>query len=83
MENDKDIKFYKKIAEMIKTTGFYIIAKGDESVGIFDTSWTLLGDFYFDDQEDLEIFKTNLKTLYGDYCGEVTIETFEERNYIK
>jgi hypothetical protein len=36
------------------------------------------GDFYFDNNEELENFRKELQMLYENYCGEVTIETFEE-----
>jgi hypothetical protein len=76
MENeDKGIENIQKI---IKTKGFHIIFKGDSSVGIFDSRWELNGDFYFDNQEELESFRKELQVLYENYCGEVTIETFEE-----
>ena len=36
-------------------------------------------DFYFDDQEELEEFKNQLKELFTNYCGEISfIETYED-----
>lgn len=71
-------KAIKKIMDIIKISGFYITSKGDESVGIFDARWELRHDFYFDNQQELEDFRAKLKAIYEDYCGQVTVETFEE-----
>lgn len=76
MEDEE--KGLDKIQKIIKVRGFSIMFKGDPSVGIFDSRWELSGDFYFDDKEELEAFRKELQTLYENYCGEVTIETFEE-----
>ena len=63
----------------MKITGFIISAQGDSSVGINSTTWKLEEDFYFDDQEELEEFKNQLKELFTIYCGEISfIETYEE-----
>jgi hypothetical protein len=74
---------YKKIVEnvekIIKVSGFHITAQGDESVGISSASWELRNDFYFDNQEELEEFKMEIRSLFEWYCGEVTsVVTFEE-----
>ena len=76
-------EMYKKIVEnvekMIKVTGFHITAPGDESVGILSASWELRNDFFFDDQEELDNFKNELKGTFEWYCGEITsIVTFED-----
>jgi len=76
MENEG--KGLENIQKIIKTKGFNIMFKGDPSVGIFDSRWELNGDFYFDNQQELEDFRKELQGLYENYCGEVTIETFEE-----
>ena len=76
MENEG--KGLENIQKIIKIKGFYILFDGDPSVGIFSSRWELTGDFYFDNVEELEAFRKELKTLYENYCGEVTIETFEE-----
>lgn len=79
---------YKKMAENIdkiqKISGFVITAPGDESVGIFPAKWELEGDFYFDNQEELNEFKKQTKLLFENYyCGEnVNIITFEEHQSI-
>ena len=75
----QDEKILKMVAGIIKVTGFHITSKGDESVGIFDARWELSNDFFFDNQEELELFKDGLKQNFENYCGEVTVETFEER----
>ena len=61
-----------------KISGFHIIVKGDPSVGIADKELKLEGEFYFDDNEELQKFKNNLKQTFENYCGEVSVDTFEE-----
>jgi Fe2+ transport system protein B len=72
-------KLLKNISKIMKVTGFIISAQGDPSVGINPATWKLEEDFYFDDQEELEEFKNQLKELFTNYCGEISfIETYEE-----
>jgi Fe2+ transport system protein B len=72
-------EFLKNISKIMKITGFIISAQGDSSVGINPTTWKLEEDFYFDDQEELEEFRNQLKELFTNYCGEISfIETYEE-----
>lgn len=61
--------------------GFYIRSVGDPSVGIFPTQWELKECFFFDDDDELESFRNDLKILFETHCtGEpVYVETFEER----
>jgi len=62
-----------------KINGFHITMKGDPSVGIANREWKLEGEFYFDNETELQIFKNNLKLTFEEYCGEIsTIDTFEE-----
>lgn len=69
----------EKILAIIKVNGFYIRMPGDPSVGIADREWKLEGQFYFDDKEELQVFKNNLKQTFENYCGEISaIDTFEE-----
>lgn len=64
----------------MKVTGFYVTAEGDPSVGINPIEWKILGNFYFDNQEELESFRKDLKNTFTNLCGEIVIvETFEER----
>jgi hypothetical protein len=65
---------------IIKVSGFHILSKGDPTVGINDASWELQDDFYFDNQEELEVFRKDIKVFFENYCGEVTVKTFEEVN---
>jgi len=81
--NMDDMKKFRKILtnveKIMKVTGFYITAPGDESVGIYPATWKLENDFYFDTPEDLEEFRKELKGVFEFYCGEVTsVVTFEE-----
>jgi hypothetical protein len=72
-------KFIKNVEKIMKVTGFIISANGDPSVGINPTSWKLEEDFYFDDQEELEAFRAELKIFFENYCGEVAhVQTYEE-----
>jgi hypothetical protein len=72
-------KLLKNISKIMKVTGFIISAQGDPSVGINPATWKLEEDFYFDNQEELEEFKNQLKELFTNYCGEISfIETYEE-----
>ena len=71
-------KLLKNVLKIIKVGGFHIIMKGDPSVGIADREWKLEGEFYFDDKEELQLFKNNLKQTFEEYCGEISIDTFEE-----
>src|SRR5208283_2072901 len=72
----------KKIMNIIKVSGFLIKSKGDPEVGINDAEWELQQNFYFDCQEELEIFRNDLKSLFENYCGVVIIHTFEEMEKI-
>ena len=77
MENSD--KLLKNVSKIIKVKGFIIFAEGDPSVGINPTSWKLEEDFYFDNKEELETFRTELKVLFESYCGDITyVETYEE-----
>jgi hypothetical protein len=62
----------------IKITGFYITSYGDESVGIFNQTWRLDGDFYFDSREDLEEMRQKIKEAFEVYADNLVVETFEE-----
>jgi hypothetical protein len=74
-------KFLKNISKIMKVSGFYVTAAGDPSVGIFSSTWKLDGDFYFDNQEELEEFRKELKEVFTNYCGEgVDVDTFEEND---
>ena len=77
MEN-KD-KLVENIMKIIKISGFVVSFPGDPSVGVSDGQWTINGDFYFDDQEELQKFKDDLKLTWENYCGEnCRIYTCEE-----
>jgi len=79
-DTEKFRKILTKIENIIKITGFYVTAPGDESVGIFPATWTVENEFYFDTPEELEEFKKELRGLFEFYCGEVTsVVTFEEQ----
>jgi len=79
-DTEKFRKILTKIENIIKITGFYITAPGDESVGIFPATWKLENEFYFDTPEELQEFKKELRSLFEFYCGEVTsVVTFEEQ----
>lgn len=72
-------KIMKNIDKIKKVSGFVITAPGDESVGIFSSSWKIEGDFFFDNQEECDEFKKDLNYVFENYCGEIVeIITFEE-----
>lgn len=73
-------KFIENIMKISKICGFYITIPGDWSVGIDDREFTITGDFYFDNEEELSDFKHELMLTFGNYCAEnPLVETFEER----
>jgi len=73
-------KLLKNLLKIMKVTGFYVTAEGDPSVRINPIEWKILGNFYFDNQEELESFRKDLKNTFTNLCGEIFIvETFEER----
>jgi len=73
-------KLIENIMKISKVCGFYITIPGDWSVGIDDQEFTVTGDFYFDNEEELSEFKEKLQDTFGEYCGEICrVETFEER----
>jgi len=78
-DNKKLAKILENVEKIETVTGFYITAPGDPSVGINPATWKLENDFYFDNPEELEEFKKELRSLFEFYCGEVTnVGTFEE-----
>ena len=65
--------------EQIHVERFYIFYAGDPSVGIWDQKWTVGPDFYFEDQEDLNNFKEELKKAFEYICdGPPEVSTQEE-----
>ena len=76
---EKFEKILTNVENIMKIKGFYISANGDPSVGINPATWELRNDFYFDNQEELEEIRKELKNLFEFYCGEdVNVITFEE-----
>lgn len=56
----------------IKTTGFLITYPGDKSVGMFQQQWQLSGEFQFDYQIDLDIFKRKIAEAF-EFCSDTPI----------
>ena len=87
--DDLSKKIIEKISKMVEIKGFYITEPGDPSVGIYPSTWKLEGNFIFDNQEELESFRENLKKTFEDYCGKFakvkTIDEVEkmEEDYLK
>jgi hypothetical protein len=80
---DKYQKIVENVEKIITVSGFHITARGDESVGIPSASWELRNDLHFDNQEELEEFRKEIKSMFEFYCGEVTsVVTFEEHETI-
>lgn len=62
-------------------SGFHITIHGDPSVGIFDRNYRIEGEFYFEDEDELNTYIIGLKDLHVQtFDAGVTIETFEQRN---
>lgn len=60
----------------MKVSGFHVIVSGESPV-----TYNLEGVFYFDNNNELEVFKGRLKLLIGDHTGgNISVETFEEYN---
>lgn len=64
---------------IMEVDGFHVVSPGDPTVGIFDAEWEVSEKFYFDNQQELDDFKKGLSELFENYCGEVSIMTFNER----
>lgn len=64
--------------EQIHVEKFYIFSAGDPSVGIFDQHYEVASDFYFEDQQDLDNFKEELKKAFEYICENPQISTQEE-----
>ncbi|MFW6242890.1 MAG: hypothetical protein ACOC2W_01915 [bacterium] len=65
----------------IHCSGFYILFAGDPSVGIFDETWNVEGDFYFENKEELEFFREKLKETWELVSDTpIGVESFEEYN---
>ena len=80
---DKHIKIVENVEKIIQVTGFYVTAVGDPSVGINSATWEINNDFYFDNPEELEEFRKEIKNLFEFHCGEVVkVITFEEHQAI-
>ena len=67
---DINDKLAENIMKIIKISGFQITFPGDPSVGIPNSFWSIDGDFYFDNQEELEIMREQLRSAWESYCGE-------------
>jgi len=66
---------------MVKCSGFLVHFDGDSSVGIFDYTWTISGDFEFEVPVDMDIFKRKICEAF-EFCSDtpIWIESFEERS---
>lgn len=64
---------------MEKTTGFIITVHGDPSVGLFDTQFRLEGEFYFENEDELNTYILGLKELHEEtFDAPVSIITYEK-----
>lgn len=64
--------------EQIKVSKFYIMSPGDPSVGIFDQQYEVGSDFYFENEEEFDIFKIKLKEAFEWVCENPKVITQEE-----
>lgn len=65
---------------MIESKGFEVNFYGDPSVGIFSSTWTISGDFYFENEEELNMFQSKIIEAF-EYASDtpISIWTFEEK----
>jgi hypothetical protein len=69
-------KLLTNLLKIMKINGFHIIVEGENP-----TTFNIEGSFYFDNNEELNAFRNDLKLLFGNHCGgDITVETFEERD---
>lgn len=61
-------------------SGFHITVHGDRTVGLFDMNYRIEGEFFFENEEELNTYIIGLKDLHEQtFDAGVTIETFEQR----
>lgn len=68
----------------IKVSGFYIHYPGEKSVGIYPSTFELMGECYFDDRFHLKEFKSKLLDLFVNHvsdeaCFIMTAEEYFEQ----
>jgi len=69
-------KLLTNLLKIMKINGFHLMVTGENPV-----TYNVEGTFYFDNNEELEEFRTKLKELFTSHCGgDVTVETFHERD---
>lgn len=63
----------------IKSKGFLVTYTGDETVGMLPLQWQIAGDFTFDCQADLDIFKRKIAQAF-EFCSDtpIIVESLEE-----
>lgn len=71
----------QEMAQILKTKGFVITYSGDDTVGMFQQEWQLSGDFNFNDQSDLDVFKRKISEAF-EFCSDtpILVESLEERS---
>ncbi len=63
----------------IRVDGFVLHSAGDPSVGIPSSDWTISGEMFFEEKEDLEEFRKSLRETFQFVCdGAPKVMTFEE-----
>ncbi len=69
---------------MSSTKGYRIESPGDPSVGWFPSTWIIQGEFYFDGDEDKEVFEKELLSVFHEYIADdaylITVEDFDKTN---
>lgn len=56
---------------MIEVKGFFVFCPGDISAGIFNQEWKIDGEFFFDDEKELNQFKDALKEAWSWYSDPI------------
>jgi hypothetical protein len=69
-------KLLTNLLKIMKINGFHIIVGGENP-----TTFNFEGSFYFDNNKELENFRTDLAILIQNHTGgKALVETFEERD---
>jgi len=65
---------------MIEASGYKIKFHGDLTVGVFSQEWDVVGDFFFENEEEEKQFKSKLIEAW-EYCSDtpLTVETINRK----
>lgn len=69
--------------DTVEISKIYIHCPGDYQAGISSSNWTIDGDFCFDDLEELERFKENLRVAWVEYLCDTRIIIYSKEEWDK